>query len=333
MDGDRVREWEGRCIEERPPACMAACPLHVDARAMLGLMAAGDFAAAFALYARVVPFPAILSHICDHPCQNVCVRDEIGGAVRLRALERVLVDDSYVTLNRAAQRNRRPKRVAVVGGGLAGLTAAFDLAVKGHAVTVFETEGRVLDRLHTDYDEARLPRSAVAADVGHLASLGVDIRPMSRVTGGDGPLGLDRLIDDHDVVLLALGRGPLTHLAGTLRLDADERLEIDPLSCATSHAKVFAAPVPHLPTGRLEYGAYSPIGSMYHGRRAAQSVDRFLQGASLTASRTDEGATGSSLYVDVKRHAVRPAVEPADPARGYSRDEAMVEAARCLPCE
>ena len=59
MDGDQVKAWEALCVEEQPPACVAACPLHVDARGMAEKMAAGDFVGAFSLYARVVPFPEI----------------------------------------------------------------------------------------------------------------------------------------------------------------------------------------------------------------------------------------------------------------------------------
>ncbi len=333
MDGEHVKTWEARCIEEQPPACTAACPLHVDGRAMLGKLATGDFSAAFALYARMVPFPAIISHICDHPCETACRRAELGGSLRIRALERALVEESYATLRRSAQRNRKPKRVAVIGGGLAGLTAAFDLAMKGHAITVFESEGRLLDRLHTDYDDSLLPASAIAADLGQLASLGVDVRLLSRVVAGDGPLGLDFLIDSFDALLLALGRGPRPHLGGSLDLDADSHVVVDAASGATSHPKVFAALVHDRPTAGGEHPPYSPVGSMYDGRRAAVSVDRFLQGVSLVAGRSDAGAAASCLYVNLDRHAPEPAVVPRDGAAGYTPDEAMAEAGRCLPCE
>src|SRR5208337_285919 len=128
MDGQRVKEWEARCIEEQPPACTMACPLRVDVRGMLEKMRTGDFAGACALYARVIPFPAILSRICDHPCEAACRRAESGGAISIAALERACIENAYASIRRAPQSNRKAKRVAVVGAGLAGLTAAFDLA-------------------------------------------------------------------------------------------------------------------------------------------------------------------------------------------------------------
>jgi len=327
MDGEQVKAWEALCVEEQPPACVAACPLHVDVRAMAEKMAAGDFVAAFALYARIVPFPAILGHVCDHPCEASCRRAEAGGALRIAALERACVEEAYAVLKRAPQRARKPKRIAVVGAGLAGLTAAHDLAMKGHAVTVFDADAHPLERLRRDFDPAVLPPSAIEADLGALTVLGVEIRCRSRITGGDGPTGLETLIAENDAVLLALGPGPALGFAPTVRLGADGRIDIDPWSRATSHPKVFGG-------GFHEAGreTYSPIGSIHDGRRAATSIDRFLQGASLTASRDDTGTGDSCLYVEMSAHAPVAPVEPRDADRGFDHAEAMAEAARCFPC-
>ncbi|TBW36128.1 FAD-dependent oxidoreductase [Siculibacillus lacustris] len=327
MDAEQVKLWEGRCVEEQPPACVAACPLHLDVRAMMGKTAAGDFAGAFAVYARFIPFPAIVAHVCDHPCEASCRRAEAGGGLAISALERACVEEAHVGSRRQPQRNRRPKRVAVVGAGLAGLAAAHDLALKGHAVTVFEADAHPLERLHRDFDADRLPPSAIAADLGGLAMLGVEIRCRSRIGAGDGPLGLDTLLEAHDAVLLALGPGPALAFSGSLPLDGDGRIAADPATSATVLPKVFS-------TGRLlgSDGAYSPIRSVHDGRRAGESIERFLQGASLTAARSDEGAGPSSLHVNIAAHGSVPPVVAADPSRGFDRTEAMAEAARCFPC-
>jgi Fe-S oxidoreductase len=327
MDGDQVKAWEARCIEEQPPACTAACPLRVDARGMAEKMASGDFAGAIALYARVVPFPAIIAHICEHPCEGGCRRAEAGGAVRIGALERALVEEAYPTVRRTAQRARKPKTIAIIGAGLAGLTAAFDLVMKGHAVTVFEAEARPLERLRHDIDATALPPSAIDADLGALASLGVEVRCRQRVTGGAGSPAFDDLVAGHDAVLLAIGPGPAIQFAGSLRLTSTGRLDLDPMTLAASRPGVFGS---CLHTGENE--AYSAILSVRDGRRAAVSIDRFLQGASLTASRADDNATGTCLYVNTASHAVVPPVQPSDPIAGYCHAEAMSEAARCFPC-
>ena len=328
MDSQRVKEWEARCIEEQAPACTAGCPLRLDVRGMLAKAKAGDFAGACAIYARFIPFPAILGRICDHPCEAVCRRAEAGGAIRIAALERACVENAYASIQRAPQPSRKPKRIAIAGAGLAGLTAAFDLAMKGHAVTVFEAGARPLERLHRDYG-AVLPPPAIDADIASLTKLGVTIRRGERVAGDTSPSGLEALIAGYDAVLLALGPSPAPEFASTLRLTPAGHLEIDPATCATNHPKVFGGGL-HGAPGK----AYSPIGAASDGRRASASIDRLLQGASLTASRPAETGAASCLFVNTAAHAPVPPVEPAAPDAnaGYNPSEAMAEAARCFPC-
>ena len=199
--------------------------------------------------------------------------------------------------------------------------------MKGHAVTVLEAEARPLERLRHDIDPAVLPPSAIDADLGALVGLGIDIRCRQRVTGDAGPSSLDNLIASYDAVLLAIGPGPAIQFSGTLRLTSAGRLDLDPQTLASSHPTVFGS---GLHGGDEE--TYSAILSVRDGRRAAVSIDRFLQGASLTASRADDTATGTCLYVNTARHADAPPVQPSDPAAGYCHSEAMEEAARCFPC-
>ncbi|HTY26093.1 MAG TPA: amine oxidase, partial [Desulfomonilaceae bacterium] len=92
MDNQRVRERENQCIQEQPPWCTAACPIHVDARGMIECIRKQDFTAAFAIFNRFVPLPRIISRICDHPCEPECKRNEVGGAIQINALERACVE-------------------------------------------------------------------------------------------------------------------------------------------------------------------------------------------------------------------------------------------------
>ena len=203
MDGQRVKQWEARCIEEQPPACAAGCPLRVDVRAMLEKIKAGDFAAACAIYARVAPLPAVLSRICDHPCENVCRRAEAGGAIRIGALERACIEAAYPSIRRTPQPARRPKRVAIVGAGLAGLTAAFDLAMKGSAVIVFEAEARPLPRV-----ASRLSRAPAARPLSTPTSRRCE-RSASTFAAASASTrpALSALIAGYDAILIATGRG------------------------------------------------------------------------------------------------------------------------------
>jgi len=217
---------------------------------------------------------------------------------------------------------RKDQRVAVVGAGLSGLTAAVDLAVKGYAVVVFEAKARLLDRL-LDFNECILPHSVIFADLAVLAKLEIEIRSNCWIGSGR----CHGLTEEYDAVYLGLGPESFDP-GGEVALRPNGHLAIDPLTFATSHPKVFAGGA-----HRYSPAAYSPITSLQDGRYAALSVDRFLQGASLSASRENQGPYASRLYVNTRGVEPLPAIVAANPFHGYTEDEAVREAERCLPCQ
>ncbi|WP_028535108.1 pyridine nucleotide-disulfide oxidoreductase/dicluster-binding protein [Paludibacterium yongneupense] len=323
MDGDKVRDWETRCIEEQPPACSAACPVHVDARAMIAALGSGDFAKAFDTFASRIPFPNIISRICGHPCESVCRRAEAGAAIRIGALERAAVEYGGTPRTLRVQRAQAKRRIAIVGAGLSGLTAALELHCKGHAVTVYDAAARPLERLR-HYPPAVLDAADIAADLERLLASAIEWKLETRVTPDDGPNGLLRLAQDFDAVYFGPGPDAQSAFAPLLQLTAAARIDIDALTFATSHPKIFAG------GAQRQDGGYSPILSLHDGHYAALSIERLLQGASLSAKRERQGPFVSPLYVDTSRFAALPAIVPA--ADGYGKDAAMAEAARCLPC-
>src|SRR5271166_4098599 len=184
MDRQQVREWEAQCIEEQPPACTATCPIHVDVRSMIECVRKAAFADGFAILARSVPFPGIISRICDHPCESACKRGEAGDVVRIRALEQACTDYGYKSASPSVpSQSTKEKRIAVVGGGLSGFTAAVHLAVKGYPVVVFEAKARLLERL-LSFDQSVLPQSTIFADLAVLAKLGIEVRSNTWISSG-----------------------------------------------------------------------------------------------------------------------------------------------------
>jgi NADPH-dependent glutamate synthase beta subunit-like oxidoreductase len=320
MDGQQVRAWEAQCIQEQPPACTATCPVHVDVRSLADSIRRGDFASGFAVLARSIPLPGIISRICDHPCEPACKLREIGDALSIRALEQACTDSAYSPLAPATLPTRE-KRVAIVGAGISGLTAAIELAKKGYTVVVFEAKVRLLDRLFNS-DEKILPRSLILADLGLLTKLGIEIRTQTWIGSGQCHV----LAEGFDAVYLGPGPEPLDAGIG-VALRPNGFIAIDPLTFATSHPKVFAGG-----THRYGPGSFSPITSLHDGKYAAVSIDRFLQGASLTASRENQGAFGSRLFVNTRGLAASRIILAASP-NGYTKEEALQEAGRCLPCQ
>ena len=131
-----LHEVESRCTQERPPRCQSLCPLGLDARAFLGHAAEGRWSDARKQLERYLPLPGLLARICDHPCEQGCLRGDLGGAVNLHGLE-IFCTEHLGVQTRSLPMPRKQKRIAVMGAGLAGLVCAWDLAGKGYPVTVF----------------------------------------------------------------------------------------------------------------------------------------------------------------------------------------------------
>jgi len=321
MEQEELRSLEDQCIQEQPPACAAACPVHLDARAMAAAVARGDFAAAAKILKKTIPFPGIISRICDHPCQAVCKRREAGAPVAIRALEKSCLDWAADLPVKITVLPGKEKRLAILGGGLSGLTAAFDLAKKGYSIVVFEKEPRLGGSLWR-FREAELPREAIAADLQALEKLGVEIR-LEITIGRD--LAFATLCEEFEAVYLALGEKPPDTFG--LALDEQGLIAISPVTFATSREGVFAG-------GGMRLGPeHSPIQAMADGRRAAISLDRYLQKVSLTAARNGEGPFKTRLFTSTA--GVEPLAQEAmaEAARGYSAEEAAREAQRCLQCQ
>ncbi len=328
MDRQQVRERENQCIQEQPPTCTAACPIHVDARGMIACLRKQDFSAAFVIFNRFVPFPRIISRICDHPCEAECRRCELGGAIRINTLERACVEYSTKRPAGATFSSRKSARIAVVGGGLSGLTAAFDLITKGFQVVLFEAGGQLAGRMR-QLGEELLPRQGIAEDLTVLENELVEVR-LNTPVGGSVPTGpsLSAVIEEFDAVYLGVGSAAAAIFGQELALRDDGRIAIEDLTFATSNPKVFAGG-----SQRYGSGSYSPITSVHDGRYAVLSIERFLQKASLSANRDQQGPFKTKLFTNTGGITLAAAVPMAQPRQGYSREEAVGEAERCLHCE
>ena len=165
MEQEELRRLEDRCIQEQPPNCAAACPVHVDVRSMMAEAARGDFSQAARIFRKTVPFPGIVSRVCDQPCRSICKRGEAGDPLAVVSIEKACLDYAEELSEKIAVFPGKEKRVAVVGGGLSGLTAAFELAKKGYSVAVFE-KGQQLGGSLWRFPEERLPREIRKGSAG-----------------------------------------------------------------------------------------------------------------------------------------------------------------------
>ncbi|HEX7555229.1 MAG TPA: FAD-dependent oxidoreductase, partial [Leptolinea sp.] len=237
MDQAGLRQLEDQCIQEYAPACMATCPARVDARAICAEIAKGDFSAGLKIYRKAVPFPGIISRICDEPCRNACIRKDAGEAIAIAELERACADHGG-TPEKPAVLPHRDKRLAVIGSGLCGLTAAYDMARKGYQVTVFEKADHIGGSILLIPDSI-LPLDIVNVDFAFLSEIGIQIElnsPVEKITPIEE--NLFRLKNKtFDAVFIGIGMDNSAYY--DLEKNAGA-IVIDPVTYATSIAGIFS---------------------------------------------------------------------------------------------
>ena len=181
--------------------CVALCPAGVDIPGYLVLIKYGRYADAVRLIRKDNPFPSACAYICEHPCEARCRRNMIDDAVNIRGLKRYAVDNAgYVPHPDCAEPTG--KKVAVIGGGPSGLSAAYYLALMGHKVTVYEKCAKLGGMLRYGIPSYRLPREVLDAEIASMLSIGIDVHVNVDV-GND--VTFDELRQQNDALYIALG--------------------------------------------------------------------------------------------------------------------------------
>ncbi len=170
--------------EGRAP-CKASCPAGVNAQGYVALVAAGKFKEAYELVRERCPLPSACGRVCQHPCEDDCNRGEVDEAVAVRDLKRFVGDfieanpDQYPPAKPVAA--KVDANVAVIGGGPAGLTAAYDLVMLGYGVTIFEAQPDLGGMLRYGIPSYRLPNDLLDKEIQHILNLGVEAKTGTRV--------------------------------------------------------------------------------------------------------------------------------------------------------
>ena len=192
-----------RCLGslKNPVPCVALCPAGVDIPGYIALTHAGRYQDAVRLIRKDNPFPTACAYICEHPCEARCRRRMVDDAVNIRALKRYAVDHA----GEVPQPPCAPatgKKVAVVGGGPGGLSAAYYLALMGHQVTVFEKRKSLGGMLRYGIPDYRFPRQLLDAEIASILTLGIEVRTSVNV-GVD--VTFDQLKAAYDCLYLSIG--------------------------------------------------------------------------------------------------------------------------------
>lgn len=187
--------------EEALVPCRTACPAHTDIPRYIRFVKEGDYDAAVAVIREKVPFPNALGHVCSHACELECKRKEVSEAISIRDIKRYAAehDTGRYWKGKGKQLPDTGKKVCVVGGGPAGLTAAYYLRKQGHAVTVKEALPTVGGMMSYGIPSYRLPREIVAQEAKVIEDQGVVIETNTKV---EKPV---ELLKEYDAVLMTIG--------------------------------------------------------------------------------------------------------------------------------
>jgi NADPH-dependent glutamate synthase beta subunit-like oxidoreductase/Pyruvate/2-oxoacid:ferredoxin oxidoreductase delta subunit len=195
--------WRSMVADRRDPIapCQEACPAGTDAGRYVGLIGQGRYDEAYEVAAEVNPFPSVCGWICTAPCESSCRRGTLDEPIAIRRLKRFATEQGKLPPV-APPAKKRNEKVAIVGGGPAGMSAAYYLARLGYNVTVFEAMPVPGGMMAIGIPEYRLPRTALRAEIDRIVGLGVELKL-------DSAMGRDFALADleakYDAVFLATG--------------------------------------------------------------------------------------------------------------------------------
>lgn len=193
----------GKCTNHITQAipCVALCPAGVDIPGYIALVNEGRYADAVRLIRKDNPFPTACALICEHPCEARCRRSMFDTAVNIRGLKRFAVDNAGVVPAPPCAA-ATGKRVAIVGGGPSGLSAAYFLSLMGHKCVVYEMKSKLGGMLRYGIPNYRFPRERLQEDIDCVLSTGVEVKYNTKI--GEN-FSIKNLRDQYDAVYIAIG--------------------------------------------------------------------------------------------------------------------------------
>ncbi len=212
---DKAAKWNFEIDrEEVVVPCHYACPAGIDVPLYVYLIGEGKFADSLAVIREKVPFPGALGRVCIHPCEQACRRNALNDPISIKFLKRFVADrDTSKWKQYSVQLPPTGKKVAIVGSGPAGLTAAYYLAKLGHSPTVFEEFSKAGGMMRVGIPDYRLPEDMLDAEIRVIEEAGVDIKLNSKIESIE-----DLFKQSYEAVFLALG----AHRGMKMRVDGED---------------------------------------------------------------------------------------------------------------
>jgi len=316
-----LSEHVGDC--EAP--CQLVCPAHMNIPLMNRLIGAGDFARALEVVKRDIAIPSILGQICPAPCEAGCRRKQVDEAVSICLLKRISSDED---LNSDAP--YRPevatptgKRVAIIGSGPAGLSAAWYLQLKGHQATIFEKENKAGGDL-LKIEEEVLSGEMMEKEIAYILSSGVEIRYNEQVDDSS----FAKIVNEYDAVVVAIGTVKEDMTLFGLTKGA-QGIVVDKQSYQTSSPKVFAI-------GNALRSSKLAVRSVGQGKEVAVVIDNFLKTGSVKPYQERFSSKFGKLADIEFEHYLKeaePTIRQRAGREGFTREMSITEAKRCMHCD
>lgn len=200
-DAIKTGTWRAALPEyaQRLSPCKAACPVNGDIAQWIAVARKGDWHGAWLTLVEHNPFPAVAGRVCHQPCESACNRGGYDEAIAICSLERHVGDRALAAGWQFDPGPLGTERVAIVGGGPAGLSAAYQLRRRGYAVTIYEAQPKLGGLLRDGIPPYRLPREVLDAEIERILKLGIDVRT------GVAVRNLAELVNGYHAVVLAAG--------------------------------------------------------------------------------------------------------------------------------
>jgi len=322
-----LSEHVGDC--EAP--CQRVCPANMNIPLMIRQIKENNIEDAIITVKRDIAIPAVLGRICSAPCEKGCNRKYFDNPVSICYLKRLVADTDL-----AQESPYRPeikpdsgKKVAIIGAGPAGLSAAYYIAQMGHSCCIFDRNSKPGGLLQYGVPEEKLPKSVLNAEIEQILELGVELR-MKQTLGKDFNIG--ELKDEYNAVVLTSGKTDPD-------LFKNSEIELSPQGIAVNR-KTYETTIPGVFTGgnTISEGKMA-VRSVAHGKYIAHSVDQFVSGRTVTGYPRKFNSVLGKLQNGEPAEFIKEAesfnrvVPEKSFEGGYSVQEAVKESKRCFHCD
>lgn len=309
--------------------CRLTCPAFMNIPLMNRMIAENKFDEALSVVREEIALPLILGYICPAPCEKACKRKQIDGSVSICLLKRSTADDSLIYTPPPLPLQKSGKRVAIIGTGPAGLSAAFYLLKAGHDCLLFDKQEEAGGALRYSIPEGELPREVLDLEIDMIKKMGAVFLLKQ-------PTSVNKLRENgygnFDAYILATGSLELHPLEDTFSHHPGTAHFIHKETLQTSIPDVFAC-------GNIVKDQHMAVRAGAQGKLAALNVHRFLNAQPLIHDASDFNSVVGPLKSEefpeyLKESADTKQVVPLKGfIGGFSREEAIAEASRCMHCD